>query len=44
LTAWLASRSELAFAQGLGAAYTAGTVQLAQDFLDGRFHGRRYDV
>ena len=44
LTAWLASRSELAFAQGLGAAYTAGTVRLAQDLVDGRFHGRRYDV
>jgi Ser/Thr protein kinase RdoA (MazF antagonist) len=44
LTAWLASRGELAFAQGLGAAYTAGTVQLAQDFLDGRFHGTRHDV
>jgi Ser/Thr protein kinase RdoA (MazF antagonist) len=43
LTAWLASRGELAFAQGLGAAYTVGTVQLAQDFLERRFHGRRYD-
>ncbi len=44
LTAWLASRGELAFAQRLGAAYTAGTVKLAQEFLDGFFHGRRYDV
>ena len=44
LTAWLASRGELAFAQGLGSAYTAGTVKLAQDFVEGRFHGRRYDV
>jgi Ser/Thr protein kinase RdoA (MazF antagonist) len=44
LTAWLASRAELAFAQSLGAAYTAGTVALSQDFLEGRFHGRRWDV
>jgi Ser/Thr protein kinase RdoA (MazF antagonist) len=44
LTAWLASRGELAFAQGLGSGYTSGTVELAQDFLDGRFHGRRCDV
>ncbi len=44
LTAWLASRGELAFAQGFGAAYTAGTVKLAQEFVDGRFHGRRCDV
>jgi Ser/Thr protein kinase RdoA (MazF antagonist) len=44
LTAWLASRAELPFAQSLGAAYTAGTVQLAREFLEGRFHGSRYDV
>jgi len=44
LTAWLASRGELTFAQRLGAAYTAGTVKLAQEFLDGFFHGRRYFV
>jgi len=44
LTAWLASRAELAFAQSLGAGYTAGTVKLTQDFLEGRFHGRRCDV
>jgi Ser/Thr protein kinase RdoA (MazF antagonist) len=40
LTAWVASRNELAFTQSLGEAFTAGTVQLAQEFLDGRFHGR----
>jgi Ser/Thr protein kinase RdoA (MazF antagonist) len=37
LTAWLASHSEVPIALQLGAAYTAGTVVLAQEFLRGRF-------
>jgi Ser/Thr protein kinase RdoA (MazF antagonist) len=37
LTAWLASHSEVPFARQMGAAYTAGTVMLAQEFLGGRF-------
>ena len=37
LTAWLASHAEVPFAQQFGAAYTAGTVQLAQQLLRGRF-------
>jgi Ser/Thr protein kinase RdoA (MazF antagonist) len=37
LTAWLASHSEVPFARQMGAAYTAGTVMLAQEFLRGRF-------
>jgi Ser/Thr protein kinase RdoA (MazF antagonist) len=37
LTAWLASHSEVPIARQLGAAYTAGTVLLAQEFLRGRF-------
>jgi len=37
LTAWLASHREVPFARQLGAAYTAGTVRLAQEFLHGRF-------
>jgi Ser/Thr protein kinase RdoA (MazF antagonist) len=37
LTAWLASHSEVPFARQMGAAYTAGTVRLAQEFLRGRF-------
>jgi Ser/Thr protein kinase RdoA (MazF antagonist) len=37
LTAWLASHTEVPFAQQFGAAYTAGTVQLAQLLLHGRF-------
>jgi len=37
LTAWLASHSEVPIARQLGAAYTAQTVLLAQDFLQGRF-------
>jgi hypothetical protein len=37
LTAWLASHAEVPFARQLGAAYTAGTVALAQEFLSGRF-------
>ena len=41
LTAWLASHSEVPFAREIGAAYTAGTVSLARDFLDGRFLVRR---
>jgi Ser/Thr protein kinase RdoA (MazF antagonist) len=44
LTAWLASHSELGFAQSLGANFTAGTVKLAREFVNGRFHGRRFDV
>jgi Ser/Thr protein kinase RdoA (MazF antagonist) len=37
LTAWLASHSEVPFARQMGAAYTEGTVWLAQEFLGGRF-------
>ena len=37
LTAWLASHAEIPFARQFGAAYTAGTVTLAEDFLQGRF-------
>jgi Ser/Thr protein kinase RdoA (MazF antagonist) len=37
LTAWLASHAEVPFAREIGAAYTAGTVNLAREFLDGRF-------
>jgi Ser/Thr protein kinase RdoA (MazF antagonist) len=37
LTAWLASHHEVPIARQLGAAYTAGTVSLAQEFLRGRF-------
>jgi Ser/Thr protein kinase RdoA (MazF antagonist) len=37
LTAWLASHSEVPIARQLGAAYTSGTVCLAQEFLRGRF-------
>jgi Ser/Thr protein kinase RdoA (MazF antagonist) len=37
LMAWLASHSEVPIARQLGAAYTAGTVLLAQEFLRGRF-------
>jgi len=37
LTAWLASHAEVPFARQVGAAYTAGTVALAQQFLRGRF-------
>jgi Ser/Thr protein kinase RdoA (MazF antagonist) len=37
LTAWLASHAELPFARQLGAAYTEGTVTLAQEFTRGRF-------
>jgi Ser/Thr protein kinase RdoA (MazF antagonist) len=37
LTAWLASHSEVPFARQMGAAYTAGTVMLAQEFLRGRY-------
>ncbi len=37
LTAWLASHSEVPFAQQMGAAYTAGTVHLTQEFLRDRF-------
>jgi Ser/Thr protein kinase RdoA (MazF antagonist) len=37
LTAWLASHAEVPFARAMGAAYTAGTVRLARDYLDGRF-------
>ena len=37
LTAWLASHSEVPIARQLGAAYTAGTVSLAQEFLQGGF-------
>lgn len=37
LTAWLASHAEVPFARQLGAAYTRGTVWLAQEFTRGRF-------
>jgi Ser/Thr protein kinase RdoA (MazF antagonist) len=37
LTAWLASHAEVPLARQLGAAYTAGTVALAEEFLSGRF-------
>jgi len=37
LTAWLASHSEVPFAQAMGAAYTEGTVRLAREFTRGRF-------
>jgi Ser/Thr protein kinase RdoA (MazF antagonist) len=37
LTAWLASHIEVPFAQQFGAAYTMGTVALAQELLRGRF-------
>lgn len=35
LTAWIASHAETPTAQGLGSAYTAGTVALASAYLDG---------
>jgi Ser/Thr protein kinase RdoA (MazF antagonist) len=37
LTAWLASHVEVPFARSFGAAYTQGTVSLAQQLLCGRF-------
>jgi len=37
LTAWLASHADVPFARQFGAAYTRGTVRLAQEFLGGRF-------
>jgi Ser/Thr protein kinase RdoA (MazF antagonist) len=37
LTAWLASHSEVPLAQQFGAAYTQGSVRLAQEFLRGRY-------
>ncbi len=37
LTAWLASHAEVPFAREMGAAYTRGTVALAQQWLDGRY-------
>nr|WP_222529905.1 hypothetical protein [Azospirillum sp. 412522] len=37
LTAWLASHAEIPFARQIGSTYTAGTVCLAQAFLDGEF-------
>jgi Ser/Thr protein kinase RdoA (MazF antagonist) len=39
LTAWLASHSEIPFARQFGAAYTAGTVTLAQQLLRGQLLG-----
>ena len=36
LTAWIASHSEVPAARELGAAYTAGTVLLAEEFMGGR--------
>jgi Ser/Thr protein kinase RdoA (MazF antagonist) len=41
LTAWLASHAEVPLAREIGAGYTAGTVSIARDFLDGRFIVRR---
>jgi Ser/Thr protein kinase RdoA (MazF antagonist) len=37
LTAWLASHREVPLALELGATYTAGTVDLAREFVRGRF-------
>jgi Ser/Thr protein kinase RdoA (MazF antagonist) len=37
LTAWLASHAEVPFARDQGAGYTAGSVRLARDYLDGHF-------
>jgi Ser/Thr protein kinase RdoA (MazF antagonist) len=37
LTAWLASHAEVPSARAMGAAYTQGTVRLAQEYLAGRF-------
>jgi Ser/Thr protein kinase RdoA (MazF antagonist) len=37
LCAWLASHSEVALASQLGAAYTAGTVAMAEELLRGHF-------
>jgi Ser/Thr protein kinase RdoA (MazF antagonist) len=39
LTAWLASHAEVPVARQMGAAYTQGTVRLAQDYLSERFLG-----
>lgn len=39
LTAWLASHGEVPFARQFGAAYTAGTVKLAQQMLRGQLFG-----
>jgi Ser/Thr protein kinase RdoA (MazF antagonist) len=39
LTAWLASHSEIPFARQFGAAYTTGTVTLAQRLLRGQLFG-----
>lgn len=36
LTAWLASHAEVPFARSFGAAYTQGTLSLAQQLLSGR--------
>ena len=35
--AWLASHSEVLIAQRLGAAYTQGTLAIAEEFLRGRY-------
>ena len=37
LTAWLASHAEVPLAREMGAAYTVGTVALAEEFMRGRF-------
>jgi Ser/Thr protein kinase RdoA (MazF antagonist) len=37
LTAWLASHGEVPLAREMGAAYTAGTVELAEKFTGGGF-------
>ena len=36
LTAWIASHSEVPAARELGAAYTAGTLRLAEEYMGGR--------
>jgi Ser/Thr protein kinase RdoA (MazF antagonist) len=37
LTAWLASHAEVPLARELGASYTEGTVELAQELMRGKF-------
>ena len=37
LSAWLASHNEVQFARQFGAAYTHGTVTIAQEYLSGQF-------
>jgi hypothetical protein len=44
LTAWLASHNEVPFARQMGAAYTAGTVMRAQEFLRGRYLNSAFTI